>query len=60
MGDGPIEEVLSSITNFLDNLKAVAGSISAHDKEPFPPYHPDLYQHNVIVDKDFKILSVID
>lgn len=60
MGDGPVEEVLSSITNFPNDVKAIAGSLSAHDDGPFPLYHPDLYQHNIIVDNDYKVLGVID
>jgi hypothetical protein len=55
-----VEELLSSIRRFPGRLQLLAGVLSAHDKGPFPIYHPDLMQHNVIVDDDFDVLGVID
>ena len=60
MGGGPVEEVLSSISNFPAHIKALASSLSSFDKGPFPIYHPDLYQSNVIVDDKFTVLALID
>ena len=60
IGGDVVEEVLSSIRSFPTRIQSLAGLLSAHDTGPFPIYHPDLFQHNVIVDDDFDVLAVID
>jgi hypothetical protein len=60
IGEKLVEEVLSPIRRFPSGIQALAGVLSGHDKGPFPIYNPDLHQHNVIVDDDFDVLSVID
>jgi hypothetical protein len=60
MGGGSIKEIFSSISKFPVDLKALADGLSSHDRGPFPIYHPDLYQSNIIVDSKYKVLSMID
>lgn len=60
MRGGPVEEVLSSITHFPTRTTALAGSLSSHNDGPFPTYHPDHYHSNIVFDKSFNILSIID
>ncbi len=60
MVGGPVEEVLSSISEFPAQINALASALSSFDKGPFPIYHPDLYQSNVIVDDKFQVLALID
>ena len=61
MGNGPVEEVMRSIKDFPNCLERLACHISTtNDSGPFPLYHPDFYQSNIIVDEQFKVLSVID
>jgi hypothetical protein len=54
-----VEEVLSSIRRFPGRIQSLASVLSAHNKGPFPIYHPDLFQHNAIVDDGFDVLAVI-
>ncbi|KAL3456031.1 hypothetical protein BJX64DRAFT_271350 [Aspergillus heterothallicus] len=60
MKGGPVEEVLSSIRDFPRRLHELASRIALYNEGPFPLYHPDLYQSNVIVDDSFRVLGVID
>ncbi|KAL3472326.1 hypothetical protein BJX99DRAFT_266161 [Aspergillus californicus] len=59
---GPIEDDLHSIHGFSTYLHDLANNISTTDNDhgPFPLYHPDLYQSNIVVDESFHILGVID
>lgn len=60
LANGPIEDVLQSIKCFPIALARLAPRLPAHNSGPFPVYHPDLYHSNIIVNKDFDILGVID
>lgn len=60
MSNGPVEEIISSIKDFPDHLEQLACKISNKDSGPFPLYHPDFYHSNIIVNKAFKVLSIID
>ncbi|KAL2838630.1 hypothetical protein BJY01DRAFT_257975 [Aspergillus pseudoustus] len=59
-GGGWTEQILDSINAFPSRLRALARRISRCDNGPFPLYHPDLYQSNVIVDDSYQVLGVID
>ncbi|KAL5365393.1 hypothetical protein BJX96DRAFT_181678 [Aspergillus floccosus] len=61
MANGPGEEIIRSIENFLSSLQNLANNISVdNDRGPFPLYHHDFYQSNIIVDDKFRILGIID
>ncbi|KAL4756106.1 uncharacterized protein BDW70DRAFT_154447 [Aspergillus foveolatus] len=59
-GSGWSQEILDSIHNFPLRLRTLASKISVCDNGPFPLYHPDLYQSNIIVNSSFQVLGVID
>lgn len=60
MDSGPVEEVMRPIKNFPDYLERLACRIFSNDSGPFPLYHPGFYQSNIIVNEEFKVLSVTD
>lgn len=60
MNNGPVDDVLRSIRHFPDTMTKLASSLSKYDNGPFPLYHPDFYQSNVIVDENFDVLGIID
>ncbi|KFY68165.1 hypothetical protein V498_10727 [Pseudogymnoascus sp. VKM F-4517 (FW-2822)] len=60
MENGPVNEVLSSITKFPNRIKALASRLSSCDNGPFPLWHPDFLHSNIIVDESYSVLGVID
>jgi aminoglycoside phosphotransferase (APT) family kinase protein len=54
-----VEEILAAIRSFPGGVQELAGRFPFRDG-PFPLIHTDLYSSNVIIDKDYNVLSVID
>ena len=55
-----LDDLIKSIENFPSRLEAVAELLPLINDGPFLLYHPDLYQSNIIIDQNYKILAVID
>jgi hypothetical protein len=55
-----VEGILKAVREFPEQLKALAGQLSNHDRGPFPTYHHDLYNSKMVVDQGFEILGIID
>ncbi|CZR66037.1 uncharacterized protein PAC_15938 [Phialocephala subalpina] len=60
MKNGPVNEVLTSIVEFPLMVRSVANRISSCDGGPFPVSHRDLLHSNIIVDRRYRILGIID
>jgi hypothetical protein len=54
------DDIIASTKGFPSQIKALAVLSSAFNGGPFPLMHPDLYQSNIIVDDNYKVLGVID
>lgn len=54
------DELVSSIQDFPVQLRALAKQGKFSEEGPFPLYHTDLMHSNIIIDKDYKILAMID
>lgn len=54
------DEVIASIQHFPDQLKENLSKIIIRNEGPFPLYHPDFLHSNIIIDGNYKILSIID
>jgi hypothetical protein len=54
------DDTLASINRFPSLVKALAVRLSTCNNGPFPLMHLDLYQSNIIVDDNYKVLGVID
>jgi Phosphotransferase enzyme family len=46
--------------NFLGNMAKAAGKLSKYSRGPFSLCHPDFGNHNILVDNEYNILSIID
>ncbi|XMA14002.1 hypothetical protein WAI453_006793 [Rhynchosporium graminicola] len=60
MKNGPVDEVLMSITEFPLKVKEFASRLSSNDSGPFPVSHQDFLHSNIIVNDRYRILGVID
>lgn len=60
IGNGPVNDVLSSITSFPSRIKALANRLSSCNNGPFPLWHPDFLHSNIIIDESYRVLGVID
>ncbi|KAK1768699.1 kinase-like domain-containing protein [Phialemonium atrogriseum] len=60
MNGGPVEEVLKSIEDFPFAVCAMADRLSSTDRGPFPVTHRDFFHSNIVIDKRYNIIGIID
>ncbi|KAI0880715.1 kinase-like domain-containing protein [Annulohypoxylon maeteangense] len=60
MRGGPADQVLTAIKEFPSRIKGMASRLSHNDHGPFPLSHADFFHSNIVVDKDFEVLGIID
>ncbi|KAK7991531.1 hypothetical protein PG988_000325 [Apiospora saccharicola] len=57
---GPVDDVLRSIQSFPERIEAKAHQLSSFDSGPFPVAHPDFFHSNIVINREYEVLSVID
>lgn len=60
MNGGPVEEVLKSIEDFPFAVCAMADRLSSTDRGLFPVTHRDFFHSNIVIDKRYNIIGIID